>query len=96
LSALLTLGVFVVGRQADALARMPVKYFGQAFHDAAAALSKVVPNLQIYVPPRPLLTGEAVDARLAPYLGMAALAAFGWILGLLALASFVFKKRDFL
>jgi hypothetical protein len=96
LSALLTLGVFVVGRSADSLARLPVKYFGQAIHDGGVLLSKVVPNLQIYVPPRPLLTGEAIGEGLPAYLGMAGLGSFGWALGLLALASFIFKKRDFL
>src|SRR4051812_29828909 len=59
LSAIFTLGVFVIGRSADTLARFPVKYFGQHIHDAAVTLSRVVPNLYVYVPPRPLLTGEA-------------------------------------
>ncbi len=55
-----------------------------------------VPNLQVYVPPRPLLSGEAVGAPLGPYFGMAALASLGWAVGLLAVSSFVFRKRDFL
>jgi hypothetical protein len=96
LSALLTLGVFLVGRSADSLARLPVKSFGRAFHDAGAFLSKIVPNLQVYVPPRPLLTGEAMDAVLSVHLGRAFVMALGWAVGLLAAASFVFKKRDFL
>jgi ABC-type transport system involved in multi-copper enzyme maturation permease subunit len=96
LSALLTFGVFIVGRQADALARLPVKSFGQALHDAGVALSKIVPNLQVYVPPRPLLTGEAIGPSLLSYLGMATVASAAWALGLVAAASFIFKKRDFL
>lgn len=96
LSALFTLGVFVVGRQADALARLPVKYFGAALHTAGVWLARAWPNLQIFVPPRPVLTGEAIDVHLGSYLGMAALTALGWAVGLLAAASFVFKKRDFL
>ena len=96
LSAVFTLGLFLVGRNADALARFPVKYFGQPIHDAGVFLSKVMPNLQIYVPPRPLLTGEAIGDGLPAYLGMAGLASGAWALGLLALASFVFKQRDFL
>jgi ABC-type transport system involved in multi-copper enzyme maturation permease subunit len=96
LSSLLTIGVFLVGRSADTLARLPVKQFGEALHDAGETLSRVVPNLQIYVPPRPLLTGEAIDAKLFPYLGMAALTCVGWAVGLLAVATFIFKKRDFL
>lgn len=96
LSSLFTLATLIIGRNADALARMPVKFFGPEISTAARALSKVVPNLQIYVPPRPLLTGEVVDVHLPTYLGMATLTAVGWAVGLLAVASFVFKRRDFL
>jgi hypothetical protein len=73
-----------------------VKHFGAFLHAAGFWLAKVVPNLQVFVPPRPVLTGEAIDVRLAPYLGMAGITALGWAIGLLAAASFVFKKRDFL
>jgi len=96
LSALLTLGVILIGRNADVLARLPVRFFGQGVHVAGVALSRVVPNLQVYVPARPLLSGEAVGAPLGSYLGMAALAAVAWAVGLLALATFIFRKRDFL
>lgn len=96
LSATLTVCVFLVGRQADALARMPVKQVGQTIHDVGVGLSKVVPNLQVYVPARPLLTGEVPDQKLLPYLGMAAVAGVGWSVGLLAAAYLIFKKRDFL
>ncbi len=96
LSALLTLGVVIVGRSADTLARFPAKVYGQFAHDAAATLSRVWPNLHIYVPPRPLLTGEAAGADLGTYLAMAALASIAWSTGLIAVASFIFKKRDFL
>jgi len=96
LSALMTIGVFIVGRQADALARLPVKQFGQAFHDLGVGLSKVVPNLQLYVPPRPLLLGEVLDVKVSSYLGMASLTSLGWSVGLLAVAALVFNERDFL
>lgn len=96
LSALLTLGIFLIGRNADALARFPVKTFGQPMHDFGVVLSRVAPNLHIFVPPRPLLTGEAIDAHLGSYLGMAALSALGWSVGLLAVASLIFRRRDFL
>lgn len=95
-SALLTIGVFIVGRNADMLPRLPVKMFGQGIHDMGVVLAKVVPNLQLYVPPRPLLTGEALDASLPMYFGQAALHGAAWTLGLFAAASFLFKRRDFL
>jgi ABC-type transport system involved in multi-copper enzyme maturation permease subunit len=95
LSALLTVGTFVVGRNADALTRLPVKFFGPSMAEAGKALSRVVPNLHVYVPARPLLTGEALEADLGAYLGMAAVQSLGWVLGLLAVAALVFARRDF-
>jgi ABC-type transport system involved in multi-copper enzyme maturation permease subunit len=95
LSALLTVGTFLVGRNADALTRLPVKFFGPTMAQAGKALARVVPNLQIYVPARPLLTGEAVDAHLSSYLAMATVQSLGWVLGLLAVAALVFARRDF-
>ncbi|MEP7120199.1 MAG: ABC transporter permease [Byssovorax sp.] len=96
LSSLLTLGIVIIGRSADSLARFPVKSFGQPMHDLGVFLSRVAPNLHIFVPPRPLLTGEAIDAHLASYLGMAGLTALAWSVGLLAVASLIFRRRDFL
>jgi len=96
LSALLTLGVFIVGRNADNLARLPIKTFGQTAHDVFAAVSKVVPNLQIYVPPRPLLLGEVASVNLTAYVGMASVTSIGWAIGLLTVAVLVFNERDFL
>jgi Cu-processing system permease protein len=96
LSSLLTIGVFVIGRSADDLARFPVKTFGQPMHDFGVFLARVAPNLHVFVPPRPLLTGEAIGANLGAYLGMAALSALAWSVGLLAVASLIFRRRDFL
>jgi ABC-type transport system involved in multi-copper enzyme maturation permease subunit len=96
LTAVFTVGVIIVGRSADLLARMPEKVFGAVIKDAAGALSMAVPNLQIYVPSRPILTGEAVDVELWRYLGMASVQTLGWTLGLLAVSAFVFQRRDFL
>ncbi len=95
LSALLTVGTLIVGRSADSLARLPKKFFGEEVHMAGKTLSKLVPNLHIYVPARPLLTGEAVDANLPVYIAQAGLMTLGWALLLLAAASFVFQRRDF-
>lgn len=96
LTAMFTLGLFVVGRSADTLARLPERVYGPTAHKMAAAVSRVVPNLMIYVPPRPLLTGEASGVALLPYIGGAALHALGWSLLLLAAASLIFRRRDFI
>ena len=96
LSAVFTFGLFVVGRSADTLARLPVRIFGPSLASFGSLLAKLVPNLMLYVPPRPLLTGEASGPSLAGYLGMAALHSLTWSVLLLACASILFRRRDFL
>jgi ABC-type transport system involved in multi-copper enzyme maturation permease subunit len=96
LTAVFTLGLFVVGRSADTLANLPQRVFGSAIHVMGEVLSKIVPNLMLYVPPRPLLTGEAGGTPLGVYTLHAALHAAAWSAGLLALASLIFRRRDFL
>lgn len=94
LSAIFTFGVFIVGRSADTLANLPVRSFGQAIHDAARALSHVVPNLMLYVPERAVLTGESAAMAPLRYTALAVAQAVGWAAVLLAFASLLFKRRD--
>jgi ABC-type transport system involved in multi-copper enzyme maturation permease subunit len=75
---------------------MPERIFGAGVKQAAAVLSKVVPNLMIYQPERPLLTGEAAGSELGSYLAMAALHALAWTVVLLAFSTLIFRRRDFL
>jgi ABC-type transport system involved in multi-copper enzyme maturation permease subunit len=96
LSAFLTLGVIVIGRFADLLAQLPARVYGQGIRTFGIVLSWVVPNLNHYVPLRPLLTGEVVGAPLGTYLAMASIQSVMWAVGLLTVATFVFQKRDFL
>jgi Cu-processing system permease protein len=96
LTAIFTFGVFVVGRSADTLAKLPERVFGRAIHEAGAALSRIVPNLMVYVPPRPLLTGETAETAFGEYALLAAVQASAWSIVLLLLASAIFKRRDFL
>jgi Cu-processing system permease protein len=100
LTAVLTLWMVVIGRNADTLTKFPAKYFGEslgpAIRSGAAGLAKVVPNLHVFVPPRPLFTGEVATVPLLPYLGMATVTAVAWSVGLLTVAVYIFKKRDFL
>ena len=84
LTAVFTFGVFVVGRSADTLANLPARMFGEAVRAIGQALGHVVPNLMLYVPERPLLTGEAEGASLASYVGLAGAYAAAWVLGLLS------------
>jgi len=95
LSALFTVGTWIIGRSADSFDRIPRKMAGPYLHELAKIFGKLVPNLQLYVPPRPLLTGEA-DVNRLDYLLLATGTALGWTAALLALAVIIFRRRDFL
>jgi Cu-processing system permease protein len=70
--------------------------FGPVIHEIGVWVAKVVPNLMLYVPARPLLTGETASVDLGQYLVMAAGHALAWAVLLVALSSIVFQRRDFL
>lgn len=95
LTAVFTAGVFVVGRSADTLAHLPKRVFGPVIHSIGVGMSWVTPNLMVYVPPRAILTGASIDVAANEYLAWAIGQALAWSLGLLAIASYVFRKRDF-
>ncbi len=96
LTAVFTLAVFLVGRSADTLAQLPERVFGPVLKQMGVVLSRVFPNLMVYVPSRTLLTGEAIGVEYWRYTGWAAVQALGWAVGLLTVSSWVFKRRDFL
>jgi Cu-processing system permease protein len=96
LTAIFTIGVFIVGRESQTLGRLPARVFGEPIKRMGAALSAIVPNLDLYVPPRPLLTGETPGSFLAGYVGLAALQAVGWSLALLIVSALIFERRDLL
>jgi ABC-type transport system involved in multi-copper enzyme maturation permease subunit len=96
LTAVFTLGVFVVGRSADMLSSLPARIFGDSIRGAGQLFGKLVPNLMLYVPERPLLTGEATGVSLSAYVSSAGLYALAWVVGLLTLSTLIFRRRDFL
>lgn len=96
LTAVFTLSVFIVGRSADTLARLPERLFGSVIQELGQILSQVFPNLMVYVPPRALLTGEAAGVNFWNYSAWAGAQAAAWTIGLLALGALIFKQRDFL
>lgn len=96
LTAIFTLSVFVVGRSADTLSRLPARVFGEFVHDLGVVLSRVFPNLMVYVPPRAFFTGEAIGVSYYPYMVSAFLQAILWSVGLLLVSSLIFRRRDFL
>jgi Cu-processing system permease protein len=95
LTATFTALLFVIGRSADTMAHLPRKLFGSSFVAVGRGLARVVPNLHVYVPARPLLLGQLADHRPWPYVGMAALYAAAYATALLVVGALIFRKRDF-
>ena len=58
-------------------------------------LAKIVPNLNLYVPARPLLLGQLAAVPLWSYVGRAWLNAILYAAVLLTLSAVVFRRRDF-
>jgi Cu-processing system permease protein len=94
LTATCTALVFVMGRSADTMAHLPPKMFG-VFASVFHGVARVVPNLHVYVPARPLLLGQAPGHPLWPYVGAAAVQAVGYSTLLIVVGALAFRKRDF-
>ncbi len=95
LTAMFSFGVFIIGRSADTLAHLPARQLGGGARAAGALLARVFPNLNLYVPPRPVLLGQVADLPIWPYVGASALHAAAYSALLLAIAWLMFRKRDF-
>jgi hypothetical protein len=95
LTAAFTAMVFVIGRCADSLAHIPKHLLGTQVSAVGRAIARVVPNLHVYVPPRPLLLGQVADQPVWPYVGWAAIHAAFYATVLLVVGSMAFQRRDF-
>jgi ABC-type transport system involved in multi-copper enzyme maturation permease subunit len=98
LTATFTTMLFVLGRSADALAHLPAKMFGAIGGVVATcgrAIARVVPNLHVYVPARPLLLGQVAGQTVGQYVATAALHAAFYSTAVLVIAALAFQRRDF-
>ena len=95
LTAGFTAMVFVIGRSADTLGNIPERFFGATTRTVGIVLAKVVPNLNLYVPARPLLLGQLAAVPVWGYVGRAWLNALFYAAVLLTLSAIVFRRRDF-
>jgi Cu-processing system permease protein len=95
LTAVFTFALFGVGRSADTLITLPARMFGETVRALGQAAGRALPNLMLFVPERPLLTGEST-VPLGSYLLSSGAYALFWIVALLAVASVLFQRRDFL
>ena len=95
LTAVFTLCVFLVGRSAETMGNLPARLFGDDVRSVGKVLARIVPNLQIYVPSRAILLGEADGVALGPFVLQATGIALAYAVVLLVIASLVFRRRDF-
>ena len=95
LTAIFTAWLFLIGRSADTLANIPERVFGSTVRTIGIVLAKIVPNLNLYVPARPLLLGQIASVPVWGYVGRAWLNAVFYAAVLLTLSALIFRKRDF-
>ncbi len=95
LTAAFTAMIFTIGRSADMLAHLPATLFGGIAVAVGRGLARVLPNLHVYVPPRPLLLGQVASAPVWGYVAGAALHAALYVALLLAAGALAFARRDF-
>ncbi|MBX3269439.1 MAG: ABC transporter permease [Sandaracinaceae bacterium] len=97
LTGAFTLGVWVVGRNADLLAAMRDRALGPALAGFLRGLARVVPNLHLFVPGRHALDQHAATpSGLYDYVGTTMAYGLGYALLLFVIASLIFRRRDFL
>jgi Cu-processing system permease protein len=95
LTAAFTAMVFVIGRSAYMLGHLPEHLLGPTIVAIGRVLARIFPNLNAYVPARPLLLGVVEGHPVWPYVGWAALNAACYAAALLVVGSLAFQKRDF-
>lgn len=93
LTAVLTVGVVLIGRNADLLAKLPIRTFGPHVVALGRGLSRVFPNLHLYVPPRVVATGRV--GSISTYLLEATGYGLAYAVVLLIFSALIFRRRDF-
>ena len=96
LTALLTMGVWVVGRSADLMINMKSRIIPQEVKDLLGMLVHVWPNFNLFVPGRNALTSYAADASPPAYVATSLGYACLYSTVLLVAAALIFRRRDFI
>jgi Cu-processing system permease protein len=95
LTGIFTLGIWVLGRSADDMATMKSKQLGAFLLELLRVAAEVLPNLQLYVPSRTLLSGQS-KVLVWPYVATSAGYGLLYAALLLLFATIIFQRRDFL
>jgi ABC-type transport system involved in multi-copper enzyme maturation permease subunit len=94
LTGIFTLGIWVLGRSADDMATMKSKQLGEFLRQLLRVAAEVLPNLQLYVPGRTLLSGQS-KVLVWPYVATSAGYGLLYAALLLVFATLIFQRRDF-
>lgn len=96
LTGLFTTGVWLLGRSADTMATTHTKTLPDSIKLVLRGLSQVLPNFYLFVPGRHALTTASEAGDPGQYVLTTVLYALTYAVVLLAAASWIFRKRDFL
>ncbi len=96
LTALLTTGVWVVGRSADMMINMKSRTLPAELKEILKLLVHVWPNFNLFVPGRNALVNPAADASPGTYVVTTLIYAILYSGVLLTAAALIFRRRDFL
>ncbi|HEX4352208.1 MAG TPA: hypothetical protein VHZ95_04825, partial [Polyangiales bacterium] len=96
LTALFTIGVWIVGRSADLMIQMKGKVLPQSVRDMLRALVHVWPNFNLFVPGSHTLSTSSDAASPVGYVAMTMSYSLLYSAVVLALAALIFRRRDFL
>jgi ABC-type transport system involved in multi-copper enzyme maturation permease subunit len=94
LTGIFTLGIWVLGRSADDMATMKSKQLSASIRQGLHFAAEVLPNLQLFVPGRTLLTGQS-KVLVWPYVANSAGYGLLYATLLLVVAALIFQRRDF-
>jgi len=97
LTGAFSLGVWAVGRSADEMAAMNDEVVGDTIGPMLRGLSRVVPNFNLFVPGRHALSESSMLPNgLLEYLGTTMGYGLAYAALLFAVATLIFRRRDFL
>jgi ABC-type transport system involved in multi-copper enzyme maturation permease subunit len=95
LTGVFTLGVWLAGRAADDMATIKTKAVGETVKKLLYVASEVLPNLQLYMPGRTLLSGKG-SVPLWHYVAQSSLYGLLYSTLLIVFATLIFRRRDFI
>jgi Cu-processing system permease protein len=95
LTGVFTLGIWLAGRAADDMALLKAKQVGETLRRVMHFMAEILPNLQLYVPSRALLSGEG-KVPLWTYVAHSSTYGLLYATFLLVVAALIFRRRDFL